>query len=46
MPGAWAHYATIEAARAGAALLMREERVTRVMVVRNEAPSTFVEWVA
>jgi len=44
MPQAWAHYGSIEAARAGAADLLREERVLRVMVVRNEVPGAYVEW--
>jgi len=44
MPQAWARYASVEAARAGAAELLREDRVLRVMVVRNEIPQAFVEW--
>jgi hypothetical protein len=44
MPQAWARYAVIETARAGAAELIRDDRVLRVMVVRNEIPPTFVEW--
>lgn len=44
MPQAWARYASIEAARAGAADLLREDRVLRVMIVRNLIPQTFVEW--
>jgi hypothetical protein len=44
LPAAWAHYASIEDARAGAAELLREDRILRVMVVRNEIPQTFVEW--
>jgi hypothetical protein len=44
MPQAWARYASIEAARSGAAELLKEDRVLRVMVVRNEIPSAFVEW--
>jgi hypothetical protein len=44
MAQAWARYASVEAARAGAAELLREDRVLRVMVVRNELPQTFVEW--
>jgi hypothetical protein len=44
MPQAWARYASIEAARLGAAELLKEDRVLRVMVVRNEIPSAFVEW--
>ena len=45
MPQAWARYAAIETARAGAVELLRDDRVLRVMVVRNEIPPTFVEWV-
>ena len=41
---AWACYPTLEAARAGVTTLLRDERVLRVMVVRNEIPPAFVEW--
>jgi hypothetical protein len=44
MAQAWARYASVEAARAGAAELLREDRVLRVMIVRNEMPQSFVEW--
>ena len=44
MPQAWADYASVEAARAGGAELLREDRVLRVMIVRNECPQAFVEW--
>jgi len=44
MPQAWARYVSIERARAGAAELLREERVLRVMIVRNEVPGAYVEW--
>ena len=44
MPQGWARYASVEAARAGAAELLREERVLRVMIVRNEVPGAYVEW--
>jgi hypothetical protein len=44
LPAAWARYASIEDARAGAAELLREDRILRVMVVRNEIPQTFIEW--
>ena len=43
-PAATARYGTIEAARAGAAALLREERVTAVMIVRNGLERSFVEW--
>jgi hypothetical protein len=44
MPQAWARYASVEAARTGAAELLKEDRVLRVMVVRNEIPLAYVEW--
>ena len=44
MPPAWALYASVEAARLGAAELLREDRVLRMMVVRNDIPQAFVEW--
>ena len=40
----WVSYSTLEAARAAAAALLREERVQRVMIVRDESPAGFVEW--
>jgi hypothetical protein len=39
-----ARYATVEAARIGTATLLRDERILRVMIVRNEIPPAFVEW--
>jgi len=44
LAGSWLPYATLEAARTAAAGLLREERVQRVMVVRDSLPMTFVEW--
>ena len=41
---AWARYSTLETARLGTATLLRDDRVLRVMIVRNEIPMTFVEW--
>ena len=41
---AWPSYPTIDAARVVAAALLREERVQRVMIVRDEVPPGFVEW--
>ena len=43
-PAAWAHYETLEAARAGAAALLRAERVGSVMIVRDGLEHEFVEW--
>ena len=44
LAAARARYPSIEAARPGASALMREDRVLRVMVVRNDITRTFVEW--
>jgi hypothetical protein len=41
---AWRRYPTIEASRVGAAALLSDERVVRVMIVRNGIAPTFVEW--
>jgi hypothetical protein len=35
----------LEQARAGARELLRDARVLRAMIVWNETPSRFVEWV-
>jgi hypothetical protein len=43
-PAASARYDTLEAARIGAAALLREDRVTAVMIVRNGLERAFVEW--
>jgi hypothetical protein len=43
--GAWARYGTVEAARTGTAAMLKDDRVLRVMIVRNELPPAFVEWV-
>jgi hypothetical protein len=42
---AWAGYPTIESARDGITALLRDDFIVRVMVVRNEIPPAFVEWV-
>jgi hypothetical protein len=42
---AWGRYETIEAARIATAALLRDDRVLRAMIVRNEVPPAFVEWV-
>ncbi len=40
----WRPYPTLEEARAGAAALLREERVQRVLIVRDEPLGASVEW--
>jgi hypothetical protein len=42
---AWACYETVDAARIGTAALFRDDRVLRAMIVRDEVPPAFVEWV-
>jgi hypothetical protein len=42
---AWVRYDTSEAARLGIATLFRDDRILRAMIVRDEVPPTFVEWV-
>jgi hypothetical protein len=44
MPQAYARYASMDTARAGAAELLKEERVLRVMIVHNDMPRSFIEW--
>ena len=44
VPAASARYHTIESARAGAAVLLRDDRILRVTVVRNDVPPAYVEW--
>lgn len=44
LAAAAARYGTVEAARIGCAELLRDDRVLRVAVVRNEIPPAFVEW--
>lgn len=46
LPEAWAVYETLDSARTGAERLLQHERVTRVMVIHNESPRSFVEWLA
>jgi hypothetical protein len=43
-PQTWSRYPSIESARAAATALLREERVQRVMIVRNGLVPSFVEW--
>ena len=45
LPQAAAAYASIETARLGAAELLREDRILKVMIVKNAFPGGFVEWI-
>jgi hypothetical protein len=44
LAAASAGYPTVEAPRLGSATLPRDDRILRVMIVRNEIPPAFVEW--
>ena len=44
LAAAYSRYPTVEAARAGTAILLHDDRILRVMIVRNEIPPAFVEW--
>jgi len=45
LPQASARYPSIQDARIGAAELLREDRILKIMIVRNEFPGGFVEWI-
>lgn len=45
LAAAYALYPTVDAARVGTTVLLRDDRILRVMIVRNEIPPAFVEWV-
>ena len=45
LSAASARYPTVEAARLGTTTLLHDDRIVRVMIVRNEIPPAFVEWV-
>jgi hypothetical protein len=40
----WIVYSTVDAARAAATSLMRDERVIHVAITDDEVPPHFVEW--
>jgi hypothetical protein len=44
LPATWPRYPSVDAARTAAAALLREDRVQRVMIVRDEISGGFVEW--
>jgi hypothetical protein len=44
LPETWAHYPSLDEARAGAKLMYHNDRVLRVMVVTDSVGS-FVEWI-
>jgi hypothetical protein len=45
LPQTSVDYLSIEAARAGASELLREDRVLKIMIVLNKIPGGYVEWI-
>ena len=45
LPAVWERYATIDAARAPVRGIYSNDRVLRVLIVTDEVPPRFVEWV-
>ena len=45
LPAVWERYATIDAARAAVRGMYSNDRVLRVMIVTDDVPPRFVEWV-
>jgi hypothetical protein len=43
--GTWVRFATLEDARKAVKEMYRDDRVLRVVVVTDEAPPRFVEWI-
>ena len=44
LPGVWGRFSTIEQAQAAGGELLRNDRVVRIAIVRDEAPPAFVQW--
>ena len=45
IPETWAHFSTVDAARATAKEMYHDDRVLRAFIVTDEEPPQFVEWV-
>jgi hypothetical protein len=45
LPAVWERYATIDAARAAVRGMYSNDRVLRVMMVTDDVPARFVEWI-
>ena len=41
----WTHFATLDDARRAVKQMYRDDRVLRVLIVRDALPAQFVEWV-
>ena len=45
VPGTWERHPTADAARAAAKQMYHDDRVLRVLIVENDVPPRFVDWV-
>jgi hypothetical protein len=45
IPETWTRYATLEEARLATKQMYRDDRVLRVLVVTDDVPQRFVEWI-
>jgi hypothetical protein len=45
IPEIWERYGTLESARAAVKKAYRDDRVLRMLIVTDEVPPRFVEWV-
>ncbi len=45
LPAVWERYPTLDAARAAVRGMYSNDRVSRVLIVTNEVPPRFVQWV-
>ena len=45
IPEIWERYGTLESARAAVKQAYRDDRVLRMLIVTDEVPPRFVEWV-
>ena len=45
LPAVWERYATLDTARAAVRAMYSNDRVLRVLIVTDDVPPRFVEWV-
>jgi hypothetical protein len=45
LPAVWERYASVDVARAAVRAMYSNDRVLRVLIVTDEVPPSFVEWV-
>jgi hypothetical protein len=45
IPETWTRFATLDEARTGVKAMYHDDRVMRVVIVTDEVPPRFIEWV-